>query len=118
MHLGETLVADVNYTRSYLTAWLRAGADNAIFMWEKIHGPLTPTITVFHKDAEDPGSAPGSPTTSTFTQIGSTDFYECKCEGLKELVRFRVEMPAATEEGNYVTYRLLPPTWYGTARPS
>ena len=117
MHIGHTLVASADSSTDYFTPWFPASADNGIFTYEKIHGNMSLTVTVYHKDMEDPGSAPGSPATSTFTQIGSTTFYEAKCEGLKELVRFKLQVSSGGgESGAYFVYRFLPPVWYSTAK--
>ena len=68
--------------------------------------------TVFTKNREDEGSAPGS-AVGAFTTLSGA-FLEANCTGLKDLVRFAITFEAGAA-GEGVIYRFLPPTWYDTA---
>jgi len=101
--------------RVYYTPWLPRLADNALFSYEVVGEDAADMILVevFHKDAEDPGSAPGSPSGS-FAQLGSTGVYQASVSGLKELVRLSVSV-RDTGPSDTVAFRLLPPTWLSKA---
>lgn len=122
MWMNTEIVALNTSAQVYYTPWFPKGADNGVFAMERIlhtfagaggDGDGEFTVTVWHKNREDEGSAPGS-AVATLTVLGSTAFYEAKCTGLKELVRFRMEFQAGSV-GQGVIFRLLPPTWYDTA---
>lgn len=107
-------------TKEILTPWLDSAADNAFFSYELVHSYFESgggvTVTVSTKNRADAGSEGTSYT--TFTQLGSTGIYHRQCTDLKELVRFKVAITAATTtpsrtEGAIL--RFLPPTWYFTA---
>ena len=117
MHIGPTLVTLETGAKHYYTPWFPRGGDNAYFTYEVIQKFLATggspgfTVTVYTKNVEDPGS---EGTSFTFTQIGSTAFYEAACANLKQLVRFKITIAPGTDLTIYaqgVTYRFLPPTW-------
>jgi hypothetical protein len=106
--------------KSYDTGWFQKGADNAVFTYEIIHqnlgsSPGAFTVTGYTKNREDAGSEGTS--FSSFTQLGSTGFYEKVVTNLKQLVRFKITLtPGSSPAGpEGVCYRFLPPTWYDTA---
>jgi hypothetical protein len=103
--------------QKFYTPWLSRSADNAVFAYEVLYSTLPAGITVkiYHKDAEDAGSGPGSPVGS-FTQLGTTSIYQASVNDLKEMIRFEVEVPAAVGSDESVAFRFLPPTWYSKAR--
>ena len=121
MNIGTQLMVIGTGAKSYDTGWFPKGADNAIFTYEIIHKnssgspAVAMTVAVYTKNRETPGSE-GTAFTS-FTELGSTGFFEQKCEDLKQLVRFKVTITPGTSptgpEG--FCYRFLPPTWYDTA---
>lgn len=100
---------------TYYTPWFPKAADNAIFTMEKILDTISGTavaVTVYTKNREDEGSAPGS-LVATFSTL-SGNILEAKCTGLKDMVRFRITFTAASA-GQGLIYRFLPPTWYDMA---
>lgn len=120
MNPASEFIALGTGTKEILTPWMDSIADNAFFTYELVHSYFDTggglTITVYTKNREDAGSE-GTSFTS-FTQIGSTGLYQKQCTDLKELVRFKIAVTAATSspgrtEGAIV--RFLPPTWYFTA---
>ena len=124
MFTGTQLLCLGTGAKTYDTPWFPASAENAYFTYEIIQsnfGTGSPAgslvIKVYTKNREDSGSeGPGSP--YTFSQIGSTAFYEAHCTGLLELVRFEIILtagatPPTGQEG--VCYRILAPTWYDSA---
>ena len=118
MIIGTFVVAANGVDRTYYTPWFPRGADNALFAYELFYDDLSGdpfSVEIEHKDAEDAGSAPGSPSGS-FAQLGSTDIYQADATGLKELVRFAVTVPQYGSAGESVSFRFLSPTWYSTAK--
>lgn len=100
--------------QTYYTPWFPKGADNAMFALEKVLDTIAGgiTVTVFTKNREDEGSAPGS-AVGTFASLSGA-FHEVACQGLKDLVRFRIVFTASAA-GQGVICRFLPPTWFDTA---
>jgi len=116
MIIGQTIFAENGTPRAYFTPWFPRVSDNGVFAYEFVHnlgGSLA--ATVYHKDREDPGSSPGSPSGS-FAQLGGTDFYQANCTALKELVRFKFTLTSANGSTALALFRVLTPTWYATAR--
>lgn len=112
MHIGHTLLSDTKV----FSPWFPREADNAVFSYEQIK--LTGdafNVKVYHKNTEDTGD--GSDTGVSFSQIGSTDIYSTTATGLKELIRFSVEVTGDWSGGSkFVVYRMLAPTWYNTIK--
>jgi len=118
MWMNTQIVALNTSTQTYYTPWFPKAADNAIFTLEKVLDTIPTgadgfTVTVFTKNREDEGSAPGTAVGTLNTALAG-GFYEANCTGLKELVRFKITFKA-TAVGQGTIYRLLPPTWYDTA---
>jgi len=117
--LATQLIVLGSGAKSYYTPWFTSAADNAFLTYELVSSYFgtggSVSVTAFTKNREDAGPD-GSPY-SSFTQVGSTDFYHKDCTNLKELVRFKVTLTPGssptTAEG--VTIRFLTPTWYSTA---
>jgi hypothetical protein len=65
------------------------------------------TVTVYTKNREDEGSAPGT-AVGTFASL-SAAFHEVACSGLKDLVRFEITFTAGAA-GQGVIFRFLVPT--------
>lgn len=115
-----TFIAAGGEDRTYYSPWFPRGTDNALFAYELIHDDLSGDpfqVAIEHKDSEDPGSAPGSPSGS-FGQLGATDIYQANVTGLKEMIRFVVTVPEFGNAGESVCFRFLSPTWYATAKVS
>jgi hypothetical protein len=119
MIIGTCFLASTSENRDRFTPWFPRGADNAIFMFEEIYcdmGDGDYTINVYHKSAEDPGSSPGSPTT-TATSLTGTGFTRIQAVGLKELVRFKISVVKQEDNpGSSLVFRFLSPVWYATAK--
>lgn len=120
MWMNTEIIALNTSQQTYYTPWFPKGADNALLMMELIANTIPTgagavTATVWTKNLEDEGSAPGS-AAATFTSLtGATlGFFEAACTGLKQLVRFQVTF-RADAVGQGVIYRFLGPTWYDTA---
>jgi hypothetical protein len=116
MWMNTEIIALSTSAKVYYTPWFPKGADNAVFTMERLEhtfGTSALAVTVYHKNREDEGSAPGS-AVATFTNLSGTSFYEASCTGLKELVRFRLAFTASAV-GQGVILRFLAPTWYSTA---
>ncbi|MDP3209429.1 MAG: hypothetical protein Q8M65_09805 [Rhodoglobus sp.] len=119
MNIGTQLIAIGTDPRTYYTPWFPKGADDARFTYELIHSNFgtggTFVVTVVTKNREDAGSEGGTPV--TFSQIGSTGFFEASASNLKQLVRFKMVLtPGDEPEGpGGVCYRILPPTWFAKA---
>lgn len=99
----------------YYTPWFPKGADNGVFTMEKTIDNLATapvSVTVYTKNAEDEGSAPGS-AVGTFSTLSGA-FHEVNCTGLKDLVRFVLNFRASAA-GQGAVFRFLAPTWYDTA---
>lgn len=115
MWMNTQIVALDTAANSYYTPWFPKGADNGVFMMEKLLDTISGTavtVTVWTKNREDEGSAPGS-LVGTFATLSGA-FLEAICTGLKDLVRFRINFTAAST-GQGVIFRFLGPTWYDTA---
>lgn len=113
MIIGETIEASTSDPQVYWTPWFPRQADNGAFTFERIHSTLgaAEAVTVYTKSAEDAGT--GSPATDgSFTQIGSTRFFEAVATELQDLVRFRILLRDTT---GWLHFRFLPPTWFATA---
>lgn len=114
MWMLTQIVALNTSAQTYYTPWFPKSADNGVFTLEKvletIHGGIT--VTVYTKNREDEGSAPGT-AVGTFASL-SAAFHEVACSGLKDLVRFKITFTASAA-GQGVIFRFLPPTWYDTA---
>ena len=112
MIIGQTLDAHDVDDIDFFTPWLPRGADNAIFTFERIHSTLSTdeVVTVYHKNAEDAGAGTGF---AGFSQLGSTDLFEAACTGIKEMVRFGIQIKDGT---GWIHFRFLPPTWYPTGK--
>ena len=113
MHIGQTLLADTKL----FSDWFPREADNAIFSYEYMKetaGVTSFTVTVYHKNTEDPGE--GVVKTGSFSELPTdTDIFTLRLEGLKEMVRFSFEVAGSwTDAPAYSVYRMLPPTWYNT----
>jgi hypothetical protein len=122
MNIGTQLMVIGSGAKTYYTPWFPKGADNAHFTCEIIHQNLgtsggTVTITVYNKNREDAGIESQSPFTFSFSQLGTTGFYEAACANLKQLVRFKITVTpgTGTSDPQGVCYRFLPPTWYDKA---
>ena len=124
MHIGTLLMTLESGAKSYYTPWFPKGADNAHFTYEVIQKFLATggspgfTVTGYTKNREDAGSEGDGADSFTFTQIGSTSFYEAPATDLKQLVRFKITITPGTDVTVYaqgVVYRFLPPTWYDKA---
>ncbi len=118
MHIGTSLMAMGSTTaRSYYTPWFQRGADNAVFTYEIIQALASGgsfAVVVLHKNREDQGAEGAAVSGATFSQIGTSGFFEAKAVGLKELVRFKITVtPAGVSDG--VVYRFLSATWYSKA---
>lgn len=113
MWMNTQIVALNTTAQTYYTPWFPKGSDNGIFTMEKlldtINGGIT--VSVVHKNREDEGSAPA--TAATFASLAG-NFYEAPCEGLKEMVRFKITFTASAA-GQGAIFRFLAPTWYDTA---
>jgi hypothetical protein len=115
MIIGQTILAPDGESVDHFTPWFSRGADNAVMAYELIRlfkGTLA--VTVYHKDYEDPGSSPASPSGS-FSQLGSTGLFQANCTGLKELVRIKFTLTSG-DVGCFAAFRVLVPTWYATSR--
>lgn len=119
MNIGTQLMVIGSGAKTYYTPWFPKGADNAHFTYEIIHQNLgttggSVTITVYTKNLED-GGIEG--TSFSFSQLGTTGFYEAPCTNLKQLVRFKITVTpgTGTSDPQGVCYRILPPTWYDKA---
>lgn len=101
-------------TQTYFTPWFPKGADNGVFTLEKVQEIPSAAlgVKVFTKNREDEGSSPGTEV-GTFGSLSGA-FHEVACTGLKELVRFKLTV-TASQAGQGVIFRFLPPTWYDTA---
>lgn len=112
MIIGQTINADYGAVREHFTPWFPRVADNAAFTFQRIFSTLgiEEVVEVFHKNAEDSGT--GS-SVASFAQLGSTDLYEAACAGLKEMVRFRIQIKDTT---GWLHFRFLSPTWYPTGK--
>ena len=113
MWMNTQIIALDTASNTYYTPWFPRGADNGVFMMQRIQSTLGTTfsVTVWTKNREDEGSEGTS--AGTFTTLSGT-FEEVKCTGLKELVRFRI-VTRASAVGQGAIFRFLPPTWYDTA---
>lgn len=116
MIIGQTIEASSSATQTYYTPWFPGQADNAIFTFEQIHSTLgsAEDVSVYTKEAEEEGVGSAA-TSGTFSQLGSTRFYEASPTGLKDLVRFRIFLRDTT---GFLHFRFLQPTWYATADAS
>jgi hypothetical protein len=115
--ISATVMTGGNGTeRVYYTPWFPRRADNALFAYELLYEDAADMIavTIYHKDAEDAGSAPGSPS-GGFAQLGSTGVFQASVSGLKEMIRFQVTVRDVTG-GKTFAFRFLPPTWLATAK--
>lgn len=115
MWMHTQIIALDTAATDYYSPWFPRAADNAVFTLEKLQdsfGSTPMTVTVYTKNREDEGSAPGSPA-GTFTLL-TGNFYEVACVGLKELVRFKISFRASSA-GQGVVFRFLGPTWYDKA---
>ncbi len=111
MIIGQTLNGDYGAVREHFTPWFPRQADNAIFTYERIFSTMgTETVEVFHKNEEDTGLGTSL---GSFSDLGSTGLLESVCSGLKEMIRFRVQIKNAS---GWVHFRFLQPTWYFTGR--
>ena len=113
MIIGQALNADGGYDRDYFTPWFPRQADNAVFTYDRIASTLSTAeaVDVFHKNEEDAGA--GTMLTGFSADLTSTGLFEAQCIGLKEMVRFRIQVKKAT---GWVHFRFLPPTWYFMGR--
>lgn len=121
MILGIQQMVVGTTAKSYYTPWFPKAADNAYFTWEIVHQNFGSgggiTVTAYTKNPEDVGSEGEVTSFPINVQIGSSGFYEKKCENLRRLVRFKITITPGTSpsgpEG--VCFRILAPTWYDTA---
>jgi len=118
MWMNTQIVALDRRSVTYYTPWFGKGADNALFTLELILSTIsgsTFAVSVWTKSSDEEGSAPGSSlgTFSTLATLSST-FYQVKCGGIKDLVRFEIAFTAAAA-GEGVIFRFLSPTWFDTA---
>ena len=116
MILSTVMMGGNGTERIYYTPWFPRKTDNALFTYELVFEDSSDLIVVeiYHKDEEDPGSAPASPAGS-FAQLGSTGIFQASVSGLKEMIRFAVTVRDAPSQT--VAWRFLPPTWLATAKP-
>ena len=114
MWMNTQIIALDSAAAEYYTPWFPKGADNGIFTMELIQSTLTTVpiaVTVWTKNREDEGSAPGT-SVGTFASL-SGSLLEVACANLKELVRFRIYFRGQAGQG--AIFRFLGPTWYDTA---
>lgn len=113
MIIGQTLEGSYGAVREHFTPWFPRQADNAVFTYERIFSTFgsAEAVDVFHKNEEDAGT--GTMLTGFSTDLASTGLLEARCSGLKEMVRFRVQIK---NTDGWVHFRFLPPTWYFTGR--
>lgn len=115
MQLGITLMAGTK-TR---TPWMMRVADNAVMTFEiidKSGGSETVTVKLLEKDLEDTGNGTENTTGTNWNPNNSNvGFHTRKYTGLKEQIRFEIEVGAVGENAFGVLYRILPPTWFNTA---
>ncbi|MBK8100157.1 MAG: hypothetical protein IPK26_23900 [Planctomycetes bacterium] len=123
MYIGTLVMAPkgtAGTSTYYYTPWMPRQAQNAWFTYQLIQSLLASggvfAIVPYHKNREDRGDE-GTAVSGSFTEIVSgTGFYQMKCEGLKELVRFKIEVKVGG--GGYpegAVYRLLAAMWYDKA---
>lgn len=113
MWMNTQIVTPAATAYTYYTPWFPRGADNGVFALEMLESTVGNgwTATVVHKNREDEGSAPA--TAGTFASL-SGNFYEVNCTGLKELLRYQIQV-SSREINEGVVFRFLAPTWYSTA---
>ena len=94
------------------TSWMPRVADNAIFSYEVVQhygaGANPFVVKIFHKNMEDLGK--GSDASATWTATSNT--HHATVTGLKELVRYQIDVIAMEVGG---VYRIFDPTWFDTA---
>ena len=114
MWMNSQIVVLDSAAASYYTPWFGKSADNGVFTMEVLVDTARGfTVTVWSKNAEDEGSAPGS-LVGTFSSLAGA-FYEAACTGLRDMVRFRINLDSGGAAGDGLIYRFLGPTWYDTA---
>lgn len=99
-----------------LTDWMPRGADNAVFTVDlTVIVNCDVTVTVYHKNGEETGTgaSAGAIVTGTYT----AGLHSATKTSLMEMVRYRFEV--VIRDAKYpggLMYRILPPTWFNTAR--
>ena len=119
MHIGRLLCATADPTTVVFTDWMARGADNGVFTVELISTMgCELTVTVFHKNSEDTG--PGTSAGAIVTSTSTLGLHRATVSSLKEMVRYKVEVAGADVVGELqgLLYRILPTTWFNTARVS
>ena len=119
MHIGRLLCGMAESPPVVFTDWVARGADNGVFTVELISTVgCELTVTVFHKNSEDtgPGTSAGAVVTST-TSLG---LHRVTISSLKHMVRYKIEVVGTGDAGvlEGLLYRILPTTWFNTARVS
>lgn len=114
------LPAAKSTVRTFYSDWMPSGADNAIFLMEVIYSDLGTSLTASvltkaHESAGTEGTSAGS-----FSALSTTGLWRATSTGLKDLVRFKIEVPTIEEEGTGSTalIRFVPTTWYPTSIPT
>lgn len=114
MHIG-TLLCGVSENNPVFSEWMPRRADNAVFTAELIHTTNAElTVRVLEKNSEDTGS--GTVKGTLVAQVSTPGLTSATFTGLKELIRFEIDVTSEATGVAGVLYRFLPATWFDTAR--
>jgi hypothetical protein len=114
---AQTLLSDGNPVIAF-SPWMPRGGDNLRCLVDVLAivdtggGTGTLTVDLFHKNADDEGDGTANGSAITMTTTGRNPIKEWTA--IKELVRFRFTFDTSMGTG-WVTFRVLPPSWFDTA---